>query len=40
MSWSYIGCNALQIIFILLIFWGIIIRLNRIEHSIDELKKK
>lgn len=40
MSWGEIGCNALQLIFILLIFWGIIIRLNRIEKSIDELKKK
>lgn len=41
MSWAIaVGCNALQVIFILLIFWSIIIRLNRIEKSIEDLKKK
>jgi len=40
MSWAIaVGCNALQIIFILLIFWGLIIRLNRIEQALKDIKK-
>ena len=35
-----VGCNALQIVFLLLIFLGIVIRLNRIEKSIGEIDKK
>lgn len=40
MSWAIaVGCNALQVVFFLLIFWGIIIRLNRIEQALKDIKK-